>query len=115
MSCIHMAPLWPIDDSPGSLIGLHTLSASGGCIPNRGQQRLLIEFENGVCTHAIFQVADVSWPLVSVAKLAKAGKAVIFGCSGGVIRDLESDAASQFERRDGIYIYIYIQDRDTLD
>ena len=34
-----MAPLWPIEDSPGSLVGLHYLSASGGRIPNRGQQR----------------------------------------------------------------------------
>ena len=100
-----MAPLWPIDDSPGSLVGLHYLFASGGRIPNRGQQRLPIELGNGMRTHAIFQVADVSRPLVSVAKLAEAGKAVIFGCSGGVIRDLESGVDTPFERRDGIYIF----------
>ena len=64
-----------------------------------------IKLGNGVCTHAIFQVADVSRPLVSVAKLAEAGKAAIFGCSGGVIRDLEIGVGTPFERRDGIYTF----------
>ena len=30
---VSMAPLWPIEDSPGSLVGLHYLSASGGPYP----------------------------------------------------------------------------------
>ena len=85
-----MAPLWAIEDSPGSKIGLHYLSANGGRIANRGQQRLPIELAGGVRTHAVFQVADVSRPLISVEKLAEAGKALIFGCSGGVIRDISA-------------------------
>ena len=97
-----VSPLWPIEDSPGSLVGLHYLSASRGRIPNREQQRLPIKLGSGVCTHAIFQVADVSRPLGSVAKLAEAGKAVIFVCSGGVMRDLESGVDTPFEGRDGI-------------
>ena len=100
-----MAPLWAIEDSPGSKIGLHYLSANGGRIANRGQQRLPIELAGGVRTHAVFQVADVSRPLISVAKLAEAGKAVIFGCSGGVIRDIATGVDTPFERRDGIYIF----------
>ena len=100
-----MAPLWPIEDSPGQRIGLHYLSASGGRIANKAQQRLPIELAKGVRTHAIFQLADVSRPLVSVAKLAEAGKAVIFGCSGGVIRDLRTGVDTPFERRDGIYVF----------
>ena len=73
-------------------------------MPNRGQQRLPIKLGNGVRTRAIFQVADVSRPLVSVAKLAEAGKAVIFGWSGAAVGDLESGVDTPFERRDGIYI-----------
>ena len=46
-----------------------------------------------------FQVAEVSRPLISVAKLAESGKAVIFGCS--VARGVDTP----FERRDGIYIF----------
>ena len=104
MSSIH-GSLMANYDSPGSLVGLHYLSASGGRIPNRGQQRLPIELGNGLRTHAIFQVADVSRPLVSVAKLAEAGKAVVFAYSGGVSRDLESGVDTPFERRGGIYIF----------
>ena len=100
-----MAPAWPVEDSPGSLVGLNYLTASGSRIPNRGQQRLPIELGDGTRTHSIFQVADVSRPLVSVARLAEAGKAVIFGCSGGVIRDMTSGGDIPFERRDGIYIF----------
>ena len=47
----------------------------------------------------------MSRPLVSVAKLAEAGKSVIFGCSGGFIRDLEGGVNTPFERRDGTYIF----------
>ena len=97
-----MAPLWAVEDSPGSKIGLHYLSASGGRIPNKGQQRLPIELQGGIRTHAILQIADVSRPLISVAKLTESGKAVIFGCSGGVIRDLAMGFDTPFERRDGI-------------
>ena len=100
-----MAPLWPVEDSPGSLVGLHYLSASGGRLKNCGQQHVPIELTSGQRTHALFQIAEVSRPLVSVARLTEAGKAVIFGCSGGVIRDLQSGVDTPFERRDGIYIF----------
>ena len=43
--------------------------------------------------------------MVSVAKLGESGKAVIFGCNGGVIRDIQTGADTPFERRDGIYIF----------
>ena len=56
-------------------------------------------------TFATFQVADVSRPLVSVARLAEAGKACIFGVSGGVIRDLRIGHDTKFEREDGVYVF----------
>ena len=104
-----MAPAWPVEDSPGSLVGLHYFSASGSRIPNRGQQRLPIELGDGTRTHAIFQVADVSRPLVSVARLVEAGKSVIFGCSGGVIRDMTSAVDVPYEEGWDIHL----QDEDA--
>ena len=50
---------------------------------NRGQQRLPFEMANGVWTSALFQVAEVFHPLISVAELCETGNFVIFGVSGG--------------------------------
>ena len=74
-------------------------------MPNRGEQRLPIQLQDGSRTFATFQVADMSRPLVSVARLAEAGKAVIFGMSGGVIRDLQTGEDTRFERKGGVYVF----------
>ena len=100
---ISMCPEWPVEDSPGSKVGLHYTSASGGRIRNRGQQRLPIELSNGTRSHALFQVAEVSRPLISVAAVCATGNVVIFGVSGGVIRNLATGAETPFSRVDGIY------------
>ena len=97
-----MAPAWLVEDRTGSLVGLHFVSASGSRIPNRGKQRLPIELGDGTRTHAIVQVADEFRPFVSVAKLAEAGQEVIFGCSGGVIRDMASGVDIPFEEGAGL-------------
>ena len=72
---------------------------------NRGQQTLSVELRNGTRSKALFQVADVTRPLVSVAAVCATGNVVIFGVGGGVIRNLESGAETPFVRRDGIYIF----------
>ena len=100
-----MAPDWPIEDSPGLRMGLHYLSASGGRIPNLGQQRIPIQLSTGVKTHALFQVAEVSRPLISVARLSEMGNAVIFGASGGVIRNMTTGADTPFVRKEGVYVF----------
>jgi hypothetical protein len=100
-----MCPLYPISDSPGSVSGLHYTSANGGRIKNRGQQSLPVELSNGTRSKALFQVADVTRPLVSVAAVCATGNVVIFGVGGGVIRNLETNAETPFVRRDGIYMF----------
>ena len=102
---LSMCPSYPISDSPGSVSGLHYTSANGGRIKNRGQQSLPVELSNGTRSKALFQVADVTRPLVSVAAVCATGNVVIFGVGGGVIRNLESGAETPFVRRDGIYIF----------
>ena len=100
-----MAPHWPIEDSPGSTIGLHYTSASGGRMPNEGQQRLPIALGTGTRTMALFQVAEVSRPLMSVARVCEAGNQVLFGVGGGVIRNLSTGNDTPFEKRDGVYVF----------
>ena len=100
-----MCPMWPVEDSAGSLKGLYYTSASGGRIKNKGQQRLPIELSNGTRSHALFQVADVSRPLISVASVCATGNVVIFGIGGGVIRNLKTGHETPFSRQDGIYLF----------
>ena len=102
---LSMCSRYPISDSPGSIAGLQYTSANGGRIANRGQQRLPVELSNGTRSEALFQVADVTRPLVSVAAVCATGNVVIFGVGGGVIRNLETGAETPFSRRDGVYIF----------
>ena len=92
-------------DSPGSKAGQHYLAANGGRIANRGQQLLPCMLGNGDITEAVFQVADVSRPLMSVSKVCEAGNRVIFGQSGGVILNLSSGKTTVFEMKDGVYVF----------
>ena len=99
--CQHIA----VEDSPGSRTGQHYLAANGGRIANKGQQLLPVCLGNGARTEALFQVADVSRPLMSVSKVCDAGNRVLFGASGGVILNLSTGASTAFEMRDGVYVF----------
>ena len=72
---------------------------------NEGQQRLPIELENGARTMALFQVAEVSRPLMSVARVCEMGNTVIFGVGGGVIRNLETGYETPFSKQEGVYTF----------
>ena len=87
-----MCPLYPISDSPGSVSGLHYTSANGGRIKNRGQQTLPVELSNGSRSKVLFQAADVTRPLVSVAAVCATGNVVIFGVGGQESRVRRPDA-----------------------
>ena len=100
-----MAPQFRIEDTEASRGGVYYTSANGGRLPNLGEQTIPVALENGVKTMATFQVADVSRPLMSVAKVCELGNRVIFGASGGVIMNLQSGAVTPFHRRDGVYVF----------
>ena len=61
--------------------------------------------KNGARTSAIFQVADVSRPLMSVGKVCEMGNRVLFGAGGGYILNIASGEATPFYKRDGVYIF----------
>ena len=64
-----------------------------------------MSFENGTCTEALFQVAEVSRPLIGVGRVCEMGNRVIFGSSGGIIKNLSTGAETRFERKDGVYVF----------
>ena len=101
-----MAQNWPIQESPGSQSGLHYTGANGGRMPNMGQQVLPVQLENGMNATTIFQIAEVTRPLVSVARLTSMGNEVIFGVSGGIIRNLKTKSEMPFKKKDGVYVFV---------
>ena len=100
-----MAPQFEIVDTAASRAGVYYTSADGAKISNVGQQTLPVALENGVRTSAVFQVADVSRPLMSVGKVCEMGNRVLFGAGGGYILNIESGEATPFYKKDGVYIY----------
>ena len=100
-----MAPNFQIQDSIASRAGVYYTSADGGRISNVGQTTVPIALENGVRTTAVFQVADVSRPLMSVSKVCEAGNRVLFGKGGGYIMNIETGASTPFYMVDGVYVF----------
>ena len=54
-------------------------------IRNLGDQSLNVITDNGMDTTVLFQLADMSRPVMSVSEICDRGNRVIFGCGGGVV------------------------------
>ena len=52
----------------------------------------------------LFQIADVSKPLVSVLAICERGNRVIFGRSGGVVKNHKTGKEILFYKKNGIYV-----------
>ena len=52
----------------------------------------------------LFQIADVSKPLVSVSAICERGNRVIFGKCGGVVKSIHTGQEIPFHRKNGIYV-----------
>ena len=99
-----MAPHVEVRPSPGSIRGQTYATASKEKLPNLGQQHLQACTEEGEYTEVLFQIADVSKPLVSVSAICEKGNRVIFGRSGGIVQNLRTGSETPFRRLSGIYV-----------
>ena len=108
-----MAPNVPIQPSEGSRRGQKFTSASKHKIKNLGQQSIKACTEEGAMTNVLFQVAEVTKPLVSVSALCEKGNRVIFGKAGGVVQNLRTGRETPFYKRNGIYVLsMWLLDED---
>ena len=99
-----MMPSVRIDPSEGSKRGQRYSSASKHKIKNLGQQQIKAVTEDGQPTEVLFQVADVSKPLMSVSAICEKGNRVIFGKAGGVVQNIRTGKLIPFQRENGIYV-----------
>ena len=111
-----MAPNAKLRPSAGSRRGRKFTSASKHKLANLGEQLLQACTEDGTETQVLFQIADVSRPLVSVSAITEMGNRVIFGISGGVVQCLKTGRGTPFYKRNGIYVLsMWIKDSDDSD
>ena len=99
-----MMPSVKIVPSEGSKRGQKFTSASKHKLRNLGQQHIKAMTEDGDPTEVLFQIADVSKPLVSVSAICEKGNRVIFGRAGGVVQNIKSGRLIPFNRENGIYV-----------
>ncbi len=108
-----MAPGVLIETSPGSQRGQHYVSASGGRLPNMGQQKLKIQTNEDRDAMVLYQVAELSRPLTAVSESCDNGNWVVFTPEGGFIWNLKTGGKTSFERRGGIYVLdLWVKDSD---
>ena len=98
-----MAPEYQIMPSEASRKGVQFVSASGNTIKNEGEQRLPMVSEEGVWSNHLWQIADVTRPLLSIGEVADEGNIMGFGPKGGFILNLETNAIRWFPRTGGTY------------
>ena len=111
-----MMPNVKVVPSEGSRRGQRWSSASKHKINNLGEQHLKACTEKGDETEVLFQIADVSKPLISVSAICERGSRVIFGRNGGVVQNLQSGKLIPFHRRNGIYILsLWLEDSGDSD
>ena len=72
---------------------------------NLGQQHIPVLLANGSRSILTFQVADVSRPLMSIARLCEMGNRVLFGANGGVILNLQTGDVTPFVKEEGVYTF----------
>ena len=97
-----MAPWVPIQESAGSRAGKKYLSASGEVLKNLGEKKVEVYTNEGMPANATFQVADVTRPLCSIARVCDQGNVVVFTSSGGYIENVHG-TKTHFERSNNVY------------
>ena len=101
------APGYEVSESEGSRRGQGFVVGNGDRIPNEGQFKLKLDYEDGENRNgigAIFQVATVTRPLMSVSKVCDADMTCHFDKHRGVIKDSTGRTVIVFKRQGGLYV-----------
>ena len=101
-------PGYVIQESLGSKRGQNFVVGDGGKLPNLGEWNLNLEApkdnNNSSSVSAIFQVAKVTRPLMSVGHICDQGLNVVFDKVHAVVRNQKGDEVCRFTRGDsGLY------------
>ena len=98
-----MAPAYKVEPSAMSREGRGFVVASGGELENQGQFTVPSVSNEGVWSNHLWQVANVTRPLLSIGEEADNGKLFAFGSRGGVAFNTVTSEVEFFPRVDGTY------------
>ena len=94
------APGYQLDESLGSKRGQNFLMGDGGKVPNQGQKALNLSGSTADLK-SVFQIAQVTRPLMSVGKICDEGFTVTFYKTHASILDKNGKDICRFERQPG--------------
>ena len=101
------APGYHVQPSPGSMRGQNFFVGNGEPLPNEGQINLRFGINNGggetQNLASVFQIAEVTNPLMSVSSICDKGFTCIFDSQKGRVVDQEGATVCSFDRCGGLY------------
>ena len=98
-----MFPKIPLQESEGSRKGGGFKVANGGRIPNRGQKVVKFKTGAGQSRKVLFQVSDVTRPLISVSKIKRAGNDVHLDSNPRIVHKGSGEITPLIEK-DGLHV-----------
>jgi hypothetical protein len=73
----------------------------GGTIPNQGESHLNLSDNGDKDMQSIFQIADVTRPLMSVGKICDKGHSITFSAIMAIVHDADGNELCKFQRQPG--------------
>ena len=107
-----------LQESAGSKRGQRFVVGTGERVPNRGQIKLRLKSkgDDGVMMSSIFQVAEITRPLMSVSKICDQDLICIFEKTHARIVDKQNNVVARFEREGGLYTCtMKLRQSDSID
>ena len=100
------APGYAVVPSAGSQRGQNFIVGNGEYVPNEGQVHLRFGIDDDGERRnltSVFQVAEVTNPLMSVSSICDKGFSVVFTSKHGKVLDEDGSTVCQFDRTGGLY------------
>jgi hypothetical protein len=88
-------PDWPLDSSEASRRGVNYIGPDGGIIPNKGERKGKMGFENGIIANTCYQEGGVRKPLLAVADVLDQGNISIFSTQGNIVAPMSDPAVKK--------------------
>ena len=100
------APGYVLQESLGSKMGQNVIVGNGGKLGNLGEKHLNLDAPSGTgdaihSVASIFQIANVTRPLMSVGHICDQGLNVIFDKQFAIVRNAGGEEVCRFTRNDG--------------
>ena len=91
--------------SPGSQRGHKFVVGSGERVNNKGQIKLRMKSkdENGLLMNSVFQVAEITRPLMSVSRICDQDMVCVFGKDRARVLGVDGKIVARFDRDGGLY------------